>query len=155
IDQYTYSRWLLKIGGLYQLPYDFNIAFTFLAREGWVIRETFFISDYTVRAWNPRDYEQRIYMTPFASDRLPTFYNLTIRLEKMIKVGDTGRIYIMADLFNVLNSAIENRRYQKDHGDYYVYPDASMNVFVPNPNDYALNEILNPRVLRLGVRFQF
>jgi len=30
-----------------------------------------------------------------------------------------------------------------------------MNVFVPNPNDYALNEILNPRVLRLGVRFQF
>ncbi|RLE02005.1 MAG: hypothetical protein DRJ11_08345 [Candidatus Aminicenantes bacterium] len=73
----------------------------------------------------------------------------------MIKVGDTGRIYIMADLFNVLNSAIENRRYQKDHGDYYVYPDASMNVFVPNPNDYALNEILNPRVLRLGVRFQF
>ena len=155
INQYTYSRWLLKIGGLYQLPYDFNIAFTFLAREGWVIRETFDIIDYTVRAWNPRDYSRTLYMTPFATDRLPTFYNLTIRLEKMIKVGDTGRIYIMADLFNVLNSAIENRRYQKDHGDYYVYPDASMNVFVPNPNDYALNEILNPRVLRLGVRFQF
>ena len=155
INQFTYSRWLLKVGGLYQLPYDFNIAFTFMAREGWVIRETFDINDYTVRAWNPRDYSRRLYMTPFASDRLPTFYNLTLRLEKMIKVGDTGRIYIMADLFNVLNSAIENRRYQKDHGDYYVYPDASMNVFVPNPNDYALNEILNPRVLRLGVRFQF
>jgi hypothetical protein len=94
-------------------------------------------------------------MDYFGENRLPLFYNLTLRLEKMLKLGDTGRIYVMADLFNVLNLTIENRRYQKDHGTYYVYPNAAQNRYVKQNNYYALNEIINPRVLRVGVRFTF
>jgi hypothetical protein len=153
ISQYTYSRWMAKFGGLVQLPFDIDIAATFNAREGWVILESFTIVDY--RLPNSRSRSATLAMNPFGTNRLPMFYNLTLRLEKMIKLGDTGRIYIMGDLFNVLNSAIENRRYQKFHGTYYIYPDASLNRWVPNPLDYDLNEILNPRVLRLGVRFTF
>lgn len=153
INQYTYTRWMFKLGGLYQLPFDINISGTFLAREGWIIREYFRLVDY--RLPNPASRSAYLDMTKFGSDRLPMFYYFTVRLEKMLRLGDTGRIYIMADLFNVLNSAIENRRYQKYHGTYYVYADASRNYFVPDPTYYDLNEILNPRVLRLGVRFTF
>ena len=144
---------MFKMGGLIQLPLDIDVAATFQVREGWIIREYFRIFDYTLP--NSRSNNAYLDMTTFGSARLPMFYNLTLRLEKMIRLGDTGRIYVMGDLFNVLNSAIENRRYQKFHGTYYKYANPALNRWVPNPNDYWLNEILNPRVLRVGIRFTF
>jgi hypothetical protein len=57
----------------------------------------------------------------------------------------------MADAFNILNSAIVNRAYDAYLGDYYVDTD----TFVPNATNRRLNEILNPRVVRFGVRFEF
>lgn len=153
INQYTYSRWMFKMGGLVQLPFDIDVAATFQVREGWIIREYFRIIDYTLP--NSRSNSAYLDMNAFGANRLPIFYNLTLRLEKMIRLGDTGRIYIMGDLFNVLNSAIENRRYQKFHGTYYKYANPALNKWVANPNDYWLNEILNPRVLRVGIRFTF
>lgn len=153
INQYAYSRWMGKLGALYRLPWDIDVSGVLNIREGWVIRESFALVDF--RLPNPKSRSAELDMTPFGSERLPVFYNLSLRLEKMIELGDSGRIYVMADLFNVLNSAIVNRRYQKFRGTYYAYPDPSQDSFVPNPNNYALNEILNPRVLRLGVRFAF
>jgi hypothetical protein len=142
-----------KLGALYRLPWDIDVSGTFNIREGWVIREYFALVDF--RLPNPKSRSAELDMTPFGSGRLPVFYNLSLRLEKMIELGESGRIYVMADLFNVLNSAIVNRRYQKFRGTYYAYPDPAKDNFVPYPNNYALNEILNPRVLRLGVRFAF
>ena len=104
---------------------------------------------------NPLSRSANLRMDYFGENRLPLFYNLTLRLEKMLRLGDTGRIYVMADLFNVLNLTIENRRYQKYHGTYYVYPNAAQNRYVPYNYYYALNEIINPRVMRIGVRFTF
>ena len=154
ISQYVFSRWLVKASGLYQLPYDFNVSFTFTAREGWIIRERAYIRDYTIT--NSRSRSSWLYLTPFGTDRLNTFWRFDFRLEKMIKAGETGRIYIMADLFNVFNSKLENRRYQKDWGNFYYYGAGDPNnYFRETTNAYTLNEILNPRVVRLGVRFQF
>jgi hypothetical protein len=61
----------------------------------------------------------------------------------------------MVDLFNAFNAKLENYRHQKIWGT--VYRDAGTRAisFTPTPPAYALNEILNPRVMRLGVRFQF
>ncbi len=154
LNQYTNTRWMAKVSGLYQFPYDINVAFTFLAREGWIIQETFTYVDYTVP--NPRDRSFTSYIYPFGDDRLPTFFHLDLRLEKMIRVGDTGRIWLMADLFNVFNAKTELRRTQKSWGTYYYYgPDDPRNYFRPSPTAYALDAVLLPRVLRLGVRFQF
>jgi len=156
LNQYIYSRWLVKAGGLYQLPYDINVSFTFLAREGWPIQETFEFYDYTLQPSQPRDYTYTSYIQPFGTDRLNTFYRFDLRLEKVLTLGDTGRIYLMADLFNVFNSKLENRRNQKTWGRYYYYGAGnSRNWFRPDVDAYALNEILNPRVVRFGVRFQF
>ncbi len=153
ISQYTYARWMGKIGGLYQLPFDINVSGTFNIREGWVVDEYFQIVDY--RLPNAKSRSNNLRMSPFGSERLPMFYNLSLRLEKMLRLGDTGRIYVMADLFNALNSTIENRRYQKYVGTAYIYPNSAQNKFVPYVQYFALNEIINPRVMRVGVRFTF
>ena len=149
VDQYVFSRWLFKLSGLYQLPWDVNISFTFNAREGHILRERVNIIDYN--APNPLERSIWVYLTPFGTHRLPNFWNLNLRLEKVLKLGETGRIYIMADLFNVFNNRIINRKYQLDLGNYYVHS----GVFVPDKTAGLINEILNPRVLRLGVRFEF
>ena len=154
INQYVFSRWLVKAGGLYQFPWDINASFTFLAREGWLIQETVGFVDYTLPNTRSRSFTS--YIRPFGDDRLNTFYRFDFRLEKMFRLGDSGRIYVMADLFNVFDSLLENRRYQKTWGTYYYYGENdSRNYFNPTLNAYSLNELLNPRVLRLGVRFTF
>jgi hypothetical protein len=153
IDQYTYSPWMLKLAGLYQLPFGVNVSMNFQARDGWLIRERVEVYDYRIP--NPRDRNIGwLYLEQFGNESLPIFYKLDLRLEKVLDVGDVGKIYIMADLFNVLNSTIENRRYQSDWGRVYIYSDGSTD-FSPSSTAGSLNEILNPRMLRFGVRFEF
>jgi hypothetical protein len=154
INQYIYSPWMLKLEGLYQLPYGFNISFTFNARAGHVIPHYMTITDYAYEATNPTDYGVTTYLDVFGKQTLPTFYQLNLRLEKMLKLGETGRIYLMADAFNLTNAAIINRRYDRNEGTLYLNANGSTN-FVPYAFNYTVNEILNPFIMRLGVRFQF
>ncbi|MGB4705146.1 MAG: TonB-dependent receptor [Candidatus Saccharicenans sp.] len=159
IDQYIYSRWMFKLAGMYQLPFDINVSATFNMREGWVQDEYFGLVDYRI----PADETQSatIVMVPFGTQRLPLFYNINFRIEKMLRVGNTGRVYIMMDIFNLLNKMIENRRYQINWGTVYVYGDGQGGIdwtkttFTPEITKNALNEVLNPRVARIGVRFEF
>ena len=57
----------------------------------------------------------------------------------------------MADVFNVLNAATVNRADDANLGTYYV----DTEVFAANPYYRLSNEILNPRIFRLGARFEF
>lgn len=149
INMRIFSHWLLKLSGLYQLPYDFNVSFAFNARQGHVMVEGMTIRDYN----SPSGYDTDVwvYFEEFGKLRLPTFWNLNLRLEKVIRAGDYGRIYVMCDLFNVFNADHLNRKYDKDHGRYYPH-DGS---FVQNATDDMANEVLNPRIFRFGVRFEF
>ncbi|MCX6574933.1 MAG: hypothetical protein NTV82_00915, partial [Candidatus Aminicenantes bacterium] len=91
-------------------------------------------------------------------DALPTFYNLTLRLEKQINIGSAGRLYIMVDAFNLLNSNMPIRSYSKNDGNAYlrnVGTGVEQYSHAPYANNGILNEILNPRVLRIGARFEF
>jgi hypothetical protein len=144
-----YSKWMAKVSGMYQLPFDINVSGTLQAREGWKVPHYFWIQDdslsgvYSTGTW--------VYTQNIQEDSLPTFYSLSLRIEKMVKIGDFGRLYFMADIFNALNKLTVNRAYDAYLGDYYV----DQNLFVPNPTNRLLNEVLNPRVTRFGVRFQF
>lgn len=159
IDQYIYSRWMFKLGGMYQLPFEINVSATFRMREGWVQDEYFTLVDYRIPGTHTRSADIR--MDYFGSQRMPLFYCLDFRLEKVLRLGQTGRIYFMLDVFNLLDKLIENRRYQKYWGTVRVYGDTQGNIdwtqttFTPNTTFNALNELLNPRVARLGVRFEF
>ena len=154
INAYTYTPWMFKVGGLYQMPFDWNVSFTFNARDGHILRERFQMRDYTLP--NSRSYTAWLYLEEFGHYKMDVFYKLDMRLEKVWRSGDFGRIYFMVDMFNVLNSTHENRRYQRDWGNFYYYGAGdSRNRFREDTNAFTLNEVLNPRVMRLGVRFQF
>ena len=154
INQYIFSHWMFKLEGLYQLPFEFNASFTFNARAGHLIPHYMYITDYQ---WD--NIYNRVGVTNYLdifgkSYTLPAFYQLNLRLEKLVKLGDTGRIYLMVDIFNALNSAIINRRYDAREGTYTISSGGST-TFAPYANNYRLNEILNPRIARFGIRFQF
>jgi hypothetical protein len=151
---YVFSHWLVKLEGLYQLPLGFNISFTFNARAGHLIPHYMTIVDYGYVSTNPADTSVTTWLDVFGHQKLPTFCQLNLRLEKMIKLGDTGRIYLMADAFNATNAAIINRRYDRNEGTYYIYPNG-ITSFVPYPFNYTVAQILNPFIARFGVRFQF
>lgn len=150
ISQYIYSRWMFKAQGLYQLPYDFNVAFTLSAREGNIIRSRVDLVDSTLPNPNSNSYEE-VDLSLFGSERLNALVNMSLRLEKVIRFGENGRLYLMADVFNPFNFATMNRRYQRELGTYYV----DTGLFSPNATNYEANEILNPRLVRFGIRFQF
>jgi hypothetical protein len=149
ISQYTFSPWMVKLEGLYQLPLDFDISGTFTARAGHIIIHQLTLNDASLP--NPRSRSNTVYLDYFGTDRLPTMWNVNLRIEKMVKCLDSGRIYFMADMFNVFNQDILNRSYQKTEGTYYV----ATGVFVKSTSGYKANEVLNPRMTRFGVRFTF
>jgi len=126
LSQPVFSRWLVKAQGLYQLPYDFNISFSF-------------------------NQTTEVRLEKFGTSRMPNFYSLNMRLERVLRIEDIGRIYIMIDVFNVTNNNVMNRRRDYDYGTYYI-ADASHSEYSRSGEP---NEVLNPRVFRLGVRFQF
>ena len=152
LSQYIFSHWLFKLEGLYQLPLDFNVSFTFNARAGHLIAHSVTITD--SRWANSYNRSVGAYLDVFGKQTLPAFYQLNLRLEKLIKLGDTGRIYLMADIFNALNSSIINRRYDQNEGTIRISTTGVV-TNTPYANYYKVNEILNPRVTRLGIRFQF
>ena len=145
--------WMFKIAGLYQLPFDINLSANFIAHQNRRINKTINITDY--RLPNPKSRSATLYLDPAGSETLPTMVNMSVRLEKMLKIMETGRIYLMADVFNAFNLTIAESRNNKTLGNYYIYPDPAQNRFVPNITSYQLTKILNPLVARFGVRFQF
>ncbi len=156
LDAVMFTKWMVKISGLYQLPFGFNISGTFNAREGWKIPNYMGLDDLNVPNYSA-DHSATVYTRPITADSLPTFYNITLRLEKKVNIG-AGRLFLMADVFNLLNSNMPNRQYSRYPGTAYfgdyagVYQQYSSSYYSLNNKLY---EILNPRIWRFGVRFEF
>lgn len=146
-------KWMFKLAGFYQLPYDINISANLNAHQGRRINRTVKITDY--RLPNPKSNSATLYLDPTGSETLPAMFNMSVRIERMFKILDTGRIYLMADAFNALNLTVAEERSHKLYGNYYIYPDSAQNTWVPNPTYYQLTKILNPMVVRFGMRFVF
>ena len=127
------SRWQFKFSGLYQMPYGFNIAGVFRAREGYITRPD-------ERILLPGIGTNSIYGPgQFGDVRLPAFWELDLRLEKVWNVTETSTVAFAVDAFNITNSAHvlkeESRLTSATYGDPL--------------------RILNPRVIRFGIRFSF
>jgi hypothetical protein len=155
-----YTTWMAKLSALYQLPYNFNVSGTFNAREGWRVPHYFYLDDYSAPNYTAQ-HGQTIYTQVQVEDALPTFTNIAFRIEKRISIGE-GRMYLMADVFNLLNSNMPVRSYPKNFGTAYFRnagPAGSQTFQQYNSSWYnytgLYNEILNPRIWRFGVRFEF
>lgn len=128
------SRWQFKLSGLYQMPYGFNVAGVFRAREGYVIRTNELIALPGIPG------ASSIYGPgKFGDFRLPAFWMLDLRLEKVWNVTETSNVVFSVDAFNITNSAHVLKEEPRLTADTYGDP----------------QRILNPRVVRFGIRFSF
>jgi hypothetical protein len=147
-----FTRWMFKLQGMYALPYGFNVSGSIVGREGMLIDEWFEIGDYSLP--NRRDQWESIELRSNDNEpRLPNIWLINLKVEKMLTLGETGKIWLSADVFNAFNNQSLNRQRTTDYGDYVVsYTPAR---YYPATRIGEPNEAINPIVVRFGVRFQF
>jgi len=128
------SKWLFKLSGMYQLPYDVNVSAFFNARQGYPFER---FEQVSRQNGNGIAF---VLIDPIGDSRLPNYQNLDFHVERPIRVGTTRWIPAI-DLFNVLNGNTE----QAIRG-----VQASNTGAVTNAN--AIQAVVAPRVARFGVR---
>ncbi len=149
-----FSRWMVKLMGMYQLPWDANVSFTFSGHEGGWVGESFSIYNYTVPN-QTNGYSWSLPTTGYdGRERLDNVWTLNLKVEKMLKIGDIGRIYFSGDFFNALNQTPGLRRRDNSLGTFRMYSYGWGTYTVPSGTNHQYTEIMNPYVFRLGVRFQ-
>ena len=128
------SKWAYRMSALYQLPWDINVSGYFSLRQG-------FVHPIRVRSDNREFSAGRAYtiVEPMGSNHLPNVKMLDLRAEKIFVIPDIGRLGLIVDVFNVLNdnSVLGRNR----------------NAWQSTFNQ--VTEIVNPRIFRFGIRFQF
>jgi len=131
---YVNARWQFKLSGLYQLPWGINVTGVFQAREGYVL-------PFSESVRRPIESWTTIYPAgeKFGDNRLPTFWMLSLGLEKTFKISDTANVTLFVDGYNVTNN----------NTTLLVETDLTADNF---------NEplrILNPGIFQFGVRVNF
>jgi hypothetical protein len=129
-------RYQVSASGLYQFAYGINLAGSLNLREGYGM--PFFEP---VESADPILPEKRVLLVDPRDSRLPTVALLDLRAEKSFTFG--GRELVLSgDIFNLFNSAtVLGRQYD---------------VTATGTTGYNQPlEIMNPRLLRFGVRFSF
>jgi hypothetical protein len=137
-DVFVNSRWMGKMSGLYQFPYGINGSFTFLAREGYVYPT--YVKQYISKVGSSYNLYGNVGGGGlFGNTRLPNFFELNLRVEKVFNIWENASVTMSADAFNALNS------------------NTTLSVMgqISSTQYLRIKRILNPRVFRFGIRFQF
>jgi Carboxypeptidase regulatory-like domain/TonB-dependent Receptor Plug Domain len=127
---YVNAKWLFKLSGLYNLPWDVNVSAFYNARQGYPFEQGV-LSPSRANGGNT----VFVVLDPVGDNRLPNYQNLDFHVDKRFRFGQTS-ILPSLDLFNVANS----NTIQAIRG--------SQNA----ANANQIQAILAPRVLRIGVR---
>jgi hypothetical protein len=127
----TTSTWNYKIIGRYVMPYAIGFSGSWKVQSGYqwgrVTSVTF-----------PGDGAQNIRMEPVTANRAPSVGIMDIRLDKSFSFGRFGKLTGQVDMFNLLNSG-------------------TVTVFrtTTGPTFREVLGILDPRIVRFGVRYDF
>ena len=125
------AKWLFKLSGLYQLPYQFNVSAFYNSRQGYPYEAAVQVLTSLPNGGG----QPTIILDPIGSNRLPTYQNLDLHFERPITLG-TAHFVPSMDIFNITN----NNTVQAMRG----------NQNASNAN--FIQAIVAPRVLRFGVR---
>ena len=122
--------WNYKVIGRYVLPLDVGLSGSWKFQSG---------QNYgrTISERFPGDGTQTVRVEPIDTNRYPNVSILDFRLDKTISTGRFGRLTGMLDVFNVLNDAVAT----------------SFRTTTVNYREVTV--ILDPRVVRFGIRFDF
>ncbi|MFC2161884.1 carboxypeptidase regulatory-like domain-containing protein [Acidobacteriota bacterium] len=145
-----FTRWMFKLQGMYSLPLGIDVSFSLSGREGMIIDQFIGMYDYDL----PHDdsYSANVQMQVNSDQaRLGNVWVMNSKVQKRLVLGDTGSVWISCDIFNTLNNQVLNRQRANDMGNYYVHN----GNYIAQSRTGEPNEVVNPLVLRFGVRFQF
>jgi hypothetical protein len=129
----TDTLWNYKIVGRYVLPYEIGFS------GSWKVQSGFNFSR-TISVTMPVEGARTIRMEPIDSNRYPNVSILDFRFDKTVSFGKFGRVTPMLDVFNIMNSGV---------------PTTVRTTNTATAPFKDVTAILNPRVIRFGVRFNF
>ena len=129
----TSTLWNYKIIGRYVLPYDIGFSGSWKVQSGFNFARTISVT-------MPVEGARTIRVQPIDSNRYPSVAILDLRLDKSFDMGKFGRFQPMLDVFNLLNSGV---------------PTTVRTTNTATAPFQEVTAILNPRVIRFGVRYQF
>jgi hypothetical protein len=132
-DIFYNARWQVVVNGLYQLPANFEVGASIFGRQGYVY-------PVVLRLNAGGDGAQRTLAVAHIDDqRYKNLWDADFRLANNIKLSGRAQLQVTADLFNAFNAGTILGRNRQ----------ATSSAF-GNPTD-----VLAPRILRLGLRFNF
>jgi hypothetical protein len=136
--RYWGSDWMVKVSFLYQLPWGFNFSCFANARQGAIRNRVIYVPT-PERGTAGLGTRMNINLERMGTSRLPNFYNVDLSLTKDFDFERYGRLTLQVDAFNVFNF---------DHtlGRYDIMNSGRAD---------EITRILNPRVIRFGIRYRF
>ena len=130
-EVFVNAKWMLNLNGLYQLPWNVELAGNLYGKQGGPLPP---VSPVSLGL----DGSHNVLLVAEVDEvRLPDVWNLDLRLAKNFTMGRTS-LNFAADLFNVFNNNVELQRNR-----------------VVGTTYNQLNQNLSPRILRFGVRVGF
>lgn len=132
------SRWSFNINGMYQVapnePWGFNVAANISGREGFP--RPYYLGNANVSTSDnlPRDLQ----VTSTGGERNEELFLVDLRIDKEFNYSDF-RLTVSADVFNLFNDDTILQR-ERDLG---------------GSNAFFVDEVVSPRVIRLGLRLNF
>jgi len=132
------SDWIVKLSFLYQLPWGLNFSCFANARQGYV-RKRYILVPTPESAIVGGGATTAIYTEKPGTTRLPNFYNMDVSLAKEIHLDAYGTLSLYVDAFNVFNFSHTLGQFSRINSERYD----------------EIARILNPRLIRFGIRYSF
>jgi hypothetical protein len=130
--------WMAKLNFLFQLPWGFNFSGFANARQGNIRVDTIQVPTPLRAAVGMGNY-LTYYLEKPGDSHLPVFYSADLSLMKDFHLKKAGTLTLMVDTFNIFNFSHPLSRYTRLNSTRYN----------------EIQVILNPRVIRFGVRYSF
>jgi len=143
--------WQIKLMASAVLPFDFILSayFQHLSGSNWTrtLERVYLPPDLGVQqsfVWVRA--EER------GANRIQSYTNLDLRLEKSFRLGENTRLNLLVDVFNLLGQNGINE-YENPNGQLWYYSDPP--VYQTDPLYGTVSNVYGVRSFRLGVRFSF
>jgi hypothetical protein len=129
----TSTLWNYKIVSRYVLPWDFGVSGSWKVQSGFNFARTISVN-------MPVEGNRTVRVEPITENRYPSVAILDFRLDKSFDMGRFGRLTPTLDIFNAANSGV---------------PTTVRTTNTATAPFKEVTAILNPRVIRVGLRFNF
>jgi len=140
---YTSVKWQVYANALVQLPWGFDLSGGLFGKQGGPY-------PVTLRLNAGRDGNIQALATPeIDTNRFENVWNVDLRLAKTIKFGSSG-LTLSAEAFNVANNDVVLSRRRQANTPTFISTIAGA-----EPGRGRIEEIISPRILRLGISFLF